>query len=220
MASTIEGDEASSFKKVIMPSAKNGRAEPFKVSSKTALIIVDVQNDFCPGGALAVPEGDQVVPVLNKYIRIFQAQRAPIVATRDWHPRDHSSFKPSGGIWPPHCIQDTTGAEFHAGLNLPKASKIISKGTDAKLEAYSGFQQTSLTEWLKARKIETVFVGGLATDYCVKSTVLDALKAGFKAIYLADASRGVNVKPKDSEQAEQEMQQAGATRALLTEIES
>jgi nicotinamidase/pyrazinamidase len=202
-----------------MPSVKNSRPEPIKVSDKTALIVVDVQNDFCPGGALAVPEGDRVVPILNKYIRIFQAHHAPIVSTRDWHPRDHCSFKPFGGIWPSHCIQDSPGAEFHVGLYLPKAVKVISKGTDSKLEAYSGFQHTNLTEWLRGRKIETVFVGGLATDYCVKSTVLDALKAGFKAIYLADASRGVNVKPNDSEQAEQEMRQAGATKAVLDEIE-
>jgi nicotinamidase/pyrazinamidase len=203
-----------------MPSAKNNRKERLKVSGKTALIIVDVQNDFCPGGALAVPEGDRVVPLLNKYIRIFQAHRAPIIATRDWHPRDHISFKPFGGIWPPHCIQDTPGAEFRHDLKLPGRSKIISKGTDAKLEAYSGFQHTSLADWLRGRKVEMVFVGGLATDYCVKSTVLDALKAGFKAIYLADASRGVNVKSTDSEQAEQEMQRAGAMRAVLAEIEA
>jgi len=202
-----------------MPSANHTRSKPIKVSHKTALIVVDVQNDFCPGGALAVPGGDRVVPILNKYIRIFQAHDAPIIATRDWHPRDHSSFTSFGGIWPPHCIQDSLGAGFQAGLNLPKATKIVSKGTDATLEAYSGFQHTSLTEWLRGRKVETVFVGGLATDYCVKSTVLDALKAGFKAIYLADASRGVNVKPEDSEQAEQEMQQAGATKAVLDEIE-
>lgn len=202
-----------------MPSENHTPSEPIKVSQKTALIVVDVQNDFCPGGALAVPEGDRVVPILNKYIRIFEAKDAPIIATRDWHPRNHCSFKPFGGIWPPHCIQDSPGAEIHAGLKLPEATKIVSKGTDAAIDAYSGFQHTRLTEWLRERKIETVFVGGLATDYCVKSTVLDALKAGFKAMYLADASRGVNVKPKDSEQAEQKMQQAGATMAALDEIE-
>jgi nicotinamidase/pyrazinamidase len=202
-----------------MHTARQVRSKPYKVSSKTALIIVDVQNDFCPGGALAVPEGDRVVPILNKYIQIFQTHDAPIVATRDWHPLNHSSFKPFGGIWPPHCIQDSPGAEFRSDLNLPNTSKLVSKGTDTKLEAYSGFQHTDLIEWLRARKIETVFVGGLATDYCVKNTVLDALKAGFKTIYLADASRGVNVKPGDGEQAEQEMQQAGATRVILDEIE-
>ena len=202
-----------------MPSAKKTQTERIKVSDKTALIIVDVQNDFCPGGALAVPDGDRVVPVLNKYVRIFQAHHGPIVATRDWHPRNHCSFKPFGGIWPPHCIQDSPGGKFHVGLNLPKESEIVSKGTNVKVEAYSGFQQTSLAEWLRMRKVETVFVGGLATDYCVKSTVLDALKAGFKAIYLSDASRGVNLKPKDSEQAEQEMLQAGATKAVLDEVE-
>jgi nicotinamidase/pyrazinamidase len=184
-------------------------------SEKTALIIVDVQNDFCPGGALAVPEGDSVVPVLNRYIGIFQAGDAPIVATRDWHPREHCSFKSFGGIWPPHCIQNTPGAEFHPGLTLPDTVRIISKGGDPKVEAYSGFQHTDLGSWLNSRGVETVCVGGLATDYCVKSTVLDALKAGFITIYLADASRGVNVKPGDTERAEKEMLKAGAGRATL-----
>ncbi|MBI3610007.1 MAG: nicotinamidase [Nitrospirae bacterium] len=196
------------------------RKAPLPISSKTALLVVDVQNDFCPGGALAVPEGDRVVPVLNDYIRLFQAKRAPVIATRDWHPTNHGSFKPFGGIWPPHCIQNTPGAEFRAGLKLPKEVTIISKGTDPRVEAYSGFQHTTLSEWLRSRKIETVFVGGLATDYCVKSTVLDAVKAGLKAVYLADASRGVNVKPNDGEQAEEEMQKAGATKATLAEIAS
>jgi len=202
-----------------VPTEKNFRTGRPRITSRTALLIVDVQNDFCPGGTLAVPEGDRVVPLLNKYIRIFQAEGAPIVATRDWHPRDHCSFKPFGGIWPPHCVRNTPGAEFHAELKLPKEATIISKGTNPKIEAYSGFQQTALSEWLTTRRVEAVFVGGLATDYCVKSTVLDALKAGFKAVYLADASRGVNVKPTDSEQAEREMQRAGAGRVTLAEIE-
>jgi len=203
-----------------MASGKKVQVKPLAVSKKTALLIVDVQNDFCPGGALAVPGGDRVVPVLNNYIRIFQDKTAPIVATRDWHPRDHCSFKPFGGIWPPHCIRETSGAAFHAGLRLSKEATVISKGTDPKVEAYSGFQQTTLAEWLRARKVETVFVGGLATDYCVKSTVLDALKAGFITVYLADASRGVNVNPEDSQLAEEEMLKAGAKKATLDDFET
>jgi nicotinamidase/pyrazinamidase len=189
---------------------KENRKGMFGVSEKTALIIVDVQNDFCPGGALAVPDGDQVVPVLNRYVRIFQAHRAPIVATRDWHPGDHCSFKPFGGIWPLHCVQNTAGAEFHPGLDLPKTVEVISKGMDAKVEAYSGFQDTELGQWLKLRKVDTVYVGGLATDYCVMSTVLDAIKAGFNAVYLSDASRGVELKPGDSGRAVGDMINAGA----------
>jgi nicotinamidase/pyrazinamidase len=193
-----------------MISKKDHRAGEFGVSEKTALIIVDVQNDFCPGGALAVPDGDQVVPVLNRYVRIFQTDRAPIVATRDWHPGNHCSFKSFGGIWPPHCVQNTPGAAFHPGLDFPQTVEVISKGTDPKVEAYSGFQYTALEEWLKLRKVGAVFVGGLATDYCVKSTVLDAIKAGFDTVYLSDASRGVEVKPGDSERAVDDMIKAGA----------
>jgi nicotinamidase/pyrazinamidase len=203
-----------------MPLKKSDQNRPLKVSIKTALLIVDLQNDFCPGGALAVPEGDSVVPVLNRYIRIFQTSDAPIVATRDWHPRDHCSFKSFGGIWPPHCIRNTPGAEFHPDLALPKAVRIVSKGTDPKVEAYSGFQHTDLGIWLNSREVETVCVGGLAVDYCVKNTVLDALKAGFITVYLADASRGVNLKHGDSERAEEEMLKAGAGKATLGDFKT
>jgi nicotinamidase/pyrazinamidase len=191
---------------------------PFKVADDMALLIVDIQNDFCPGGALAVPEGDRVVPLMNNYIRIFEAKHAPIVATRDWHPPDHCSFKTLGGIWPPHCVQNTPGSAFHPGLKIPKTAMIISKGMNPKIEAYSGFQHTTLGEWLKSRKVGTVCVGGLATDYCVKSTVLDALKTGFNVVWLADASRGVNVRPEDSERAEKEMIKAGAIKSGLNEF--
>jgi nicotinamidase/pyrazinamidase len=191
---------------------------PIPLTAGMALLIVDVQNDFCPGGTLGVPDGDRVVPFLNDYIRIFEAERATIVATRDWHPPDHCSFKPLGGIWPPHCVQNTPGSAFHSGLKLPKAATIISKGTNPKIEAYSGFQHTTLGEWLKSRKVDTVCVGGLATDYCVRSTVLDALKAGFNAVWLADASRGVNMRPEDSERAEEEMIKAGARKSRLNEF--
>lgn len=190
-----------------------------KLGNRAALIVVDVQNDFCPGGALPVPDGDQVVPVLNEYIRIFLRAGAPIYATRDWHPADHISFKEQGGIWPPHCIQGTTGAEFHPALALPKEATIVSKGSDPREDAYSGFQGTGLGARLNRQGIERLFIGGLATDYCVKSTVLDALQEGFETVLLQDASRGVEVKPGDIEQALTVMKQAGAHSIIINDLE-
>jgi len=184
-----------------------------------ALIIVDVQKDFCSGGALPVPEGEKVVPVLNRYIEKFSKAGALIVATRDWHPPNHVSFKSHGGAWPPHCIQGTPGAEFHPDLNLPAKVKIISKASSPDKEAYSGFDGTDLEEKLRNAGIRRVFVGGLATDYCVKSTVLDALKLGFETILLLDAIRGVDVKPGDSEKAINEMLRKGAKGASLSDFE-
>jgi nicotinamidase/pyrazinamidase len=183
-----------------------------------ALIIVDVQIDFCPGGALPVPEGDAVVPVLNRYIERFSEAGALIVATRDWHPPNHTSFKAYGGIWPVHCVQGTRGAEFHPDLKLPEGTKVVSKATDPLKEAYSGFDGTGLGEELKALGVKRVFVGGLATDYCVKSTVLDALKLGFKTVLLGDAIRGVDVKPGDSERAIREMLESGAEKITLSDL--
>ncbi len=188
------------------------------ITNKTALIIVDVQNDFCPGGALPVPEGDRVVPVLNSYIPKFTEKGFPVYLTRDWHPYNHISFKAYGGIWPSHCIQDTEGAGFHRDLRIPSSAVIISKGTLSDKDAYSGFEGTNLSDNLKQRKIERLFIGGLATDYCVKSTVLDAIKGGFHAIFLEDASRGVDVTPGDSETAILEMLKEGAMAITIEEI--
>jgi len=190
----------------------------FSIDKKSALIVVDVQRDFCPGGALPVPEGDRVIPVLNKYVEKFERVGAPIYATRDWHPPNHASFKARGGIWPPHCVQNTEGAEFHPDLALPKGTKIISKAMDPEREAYSGFEGTRLEEELKRRGIERVFVGGLATDYCVKNTVMDALKLEFETILLEDAIRGVDVKPGDSERAVGEMVKKGARKAVFFDV--
>lgn len=186
---------------------------------KDALIIVDVQKDFCTGGALPVPEGEKIVPVLNKYIEKFHEAGALIVATRDWHPPNHSSFKNHGGIWPPHCIQETPGAEFHPDLKLPKETKIISKATSADKEAYSGFDGTDLEKELKNAGIQRLFIGGLATDYCVKSTVLDALRLGFETVLLFDAIKGVDVNPGDSERAIKEMLEKGAKKGTLRDFE-
>jgi nicotinamidase/pyrazinamidase len=187
-------------------------------TSNSALIIVDVQNDFCPGGALAVTDGDQVVPVLNDYAAHFTAVGAPVIATRDWHPTDHSSFTEQGGIWPRHCVQHTDGAEFHVDLKLPGVTTIVSKAQTPASEAYSGFQGTELAAHLRRLGVDTVYVGGLATDYCVKSTVLDALENGFDTYFLADASKGVEVNPGDVAAAEAAMQEAGAKTITLSDV--
>lgn len=190
----------------------------FNVNKTDALIIVDVQNDFCPSGALPVPEGDRVIPALNDYIKIFRKASARIFATRDWHPPNHISFKAQGGPWPPHCVQNTEGARFHPALKLPSDVAIVSKATDPLREAYSGFDGTELAGTLEKQGITRVFVGGLATDYCVKNTVLDARKLGFEAVLLLDAARGINVKPNDVNEAIAEMVAYGAEQATLDDF--
>jgi len=189
-----------------------------KLREKDALIIVDLQNDFCPGGALAVPEGDKIVPVLNAYIERFSNSKSLIVATRDWHPENHISFVEQGGIWPKHCVQNTKGAEFHPDLKLPSDSIIVSKATEPDKEAYSGFDGTNLDKLLKGKGVTRLFVGGLATDYCVRATVLDALRLGFCVFLLLDAIKGVNVQPEDSERAIVEMLEKGAIGVVFEEI--
>ncbi len=190
------------------------------MQSTDALIIIDVQNDFCPGGSLAVTGGDEVVPVLNQYIERFTRAKLPVFTTRDWHPENTRHFKIHGGLWPPHCIQGTKGAEFRADLALPDDAVIVSAGMAPDEEGYSGFEGRDkngmgLADLLRTRGVERVFVGGLATDYCVKETVLDALRHGFKAVLLEDAVRGVNLRPDDSERAIAEMVRAGATTSTL-----
>src|SRR5574340_133567 len=143
-----------------------------------ALLVVDAQNDFLPGGSLAVPGGDEVLPPLNRYLGIFTARNLPVFATRDWHPARHCSFRAQGGSWPPHCVAGTRGAEFAAALRLPPSAEIVSKATSAEQDAYSGFHGTGLDALLRAADIRRLFVGGLATDYCVLNTVRDALKLG------------------------------------------
>jgi nicotinamidase/pyrazinamidase len=180
-----------------------------------ALLIVDVQNDFLRGGSLAVPHGNQVVPVLNRYIGTFVAQGLPVYATRDWHPERHCSFHAQGGPWPPHCVAHTRGAEFAEALLLPPAVSVISKATSADRDAYSGFDDTDLDTRLRAAGVRRLFVGGLATDYCVLNTVRDALQRGYDVMLLSDAIRPVEVRPGDGERAEADMAQRGARRITL-----
>ena len=182
---------------------------------KKALLIVDVQNDFCPGGALAVSEGDRVVPVLNKYNELFSQKNLLIFASRDWHPKITKHFKQFGGLWPNHCIQNTKGAEFHPTLKLPETIIILSKGMDPDNDSYSAFQAVDANgadffNLLKILGVNELLIGGLATDYCVKSSVLDALKFSLKVKLLIDAIKGVNIKPNDSEDAIKEMIDGGA----------
>ena len=190
-----------------------------RLTDRDALIVVDVQRDFMPGGALPVPEGDRVVPPLNEYIETFERRGLPLFFTRDWHPKDHISFKEQGGIWPPHCVQDTEGAMFHPDLKIPSDNRfIISKGTSRDFDAYSGFQGTVLSDLLRERGIKRVFVGGVATDYCVKNTVIGAINEGFNAVLLLDAIRGVDVRAGDSEKAIEEMLSKGAVGIELRDL--
>jgi nicotinamidase/pyrazinamidase len=177
---------------------------------KKALIVVDVQNDFCPGGSLAVSHGDEVVAPLNKLMKEFLDRGEPVYKTRDWHPEKTKHFTAYGGTWPAHCVQNTRGAEFHPDLIDDPRINVISKGFDEGADGYSGFDGTQLAQSLRDESIEEVWVGGLATDYCVKHTVLDALREGFKVKALADAMRPVNVNPADGGKALDEMSAAGA----------
>ncbi|OHA47650.1 MAG: hypothetical protein A2806_03470 [Candidatus Terrybacteria bacterium RIFCSPHIGHO2_01_FULL_48_17] len=170
---------------------------------RSALIIVDVQNDFCPGGNLAVPDGDAVVSKINNAITYFDI----VVASQDWHPQDHCSFDTQGGKWPEHCIAGTSGANLHAVLDTARITHIVRKAYKKDQDAYSAFDGTGLAEMLRALGITEVFVCGLALDYCVKATALDARKAGFNTWYILNACRGVA--KNTSEQAEREMQGVG-----------
>jgi nicotinamidase/pyrazinamidase len=183
-----------------------------------ALIVVDVQNDFLPGGSLAVPQGDEVVPALNRYLAAFAARGLPVYATRDWHPANHCSFQARGGPWPPHCVAESRGAQFAAGLKLPSGATVIFKATRPDKDAYSGFEGTDLDAHLRAQNVKRAFIGGLATDYCVLNTVRDARKLNYDVYLLADAIRAVNIKPDDGRRAEEEMRRLGAKPVTLGDL--
>jgi nicotinamidase/pyrazinamidase len=183
---------------MVMPSEK-----------KRALIVVDVQNDFCPGGALAVTHGDEVVAPLNRLMEEFLARGEPVFKSRDWHPPTTKHFAAYGGTWPVHCVQETNGAEFHPDLLDDIHIRVVSKGL-GDTDCYSAFDETDLALQLERLGVEEVWVGGLATDYCVKSTVLDALQQGFKVKAIKDAMRAVDLQPGDGQRAIDEMRAAGA----------
>lgn len=173
-----------------------------------ALLIVDVQNDFCPGGSLAIPEGDQIIPVLNRWIEAAQNKGCLIVASRDWHPVFHVSFTDQGGPWPEHCVQDSHGAEFHAELQLPNDTVKVSKGTRFDEDAYSAFENTGFGDFLRERGIKRLWVGGLAQDVCVLDTVTAAQQEGFDTHVIMSATRPVD--PAQGDQAAKQMAEAGA----------
>jgi nicotinamidase/pyrazinamidase len=193
------------------------------VGNDSALIIVDMQNDFCPGGALAVAGGDAIVPVINRYIGLFLEGGLPIIASRDWHPRETRHFKEFGGIWPAHCVKGSFGARFRAGLLLPTGTRVFHKGTDPDRDDYSALQGRddsgrAMADYLKEEGIKNLFVCGLATDYCVLETVLEGMRLGFSVMVLADAVSGVDAKPGDSERAIAEMVSSGAVLFTIDDL--
>jgi nicotinamidase/pyrazinamidase len=188
-----------------------------------ALLIVDVQNDFCPGGSLAIPNGDRIVPTLNRYIELFEELKLPIYLSRDWHPARSRHFREFGGHWPPHCVHETRGAQFHPGLAIPSTACIISKGTSLEDEGYSAFEGhdasgTPLETLLVRKGVTRLYVGGLATDYCVRASVLDARAKGVEVVLLADAIQALNDPPGTGARAIEEMQRSGASLRVLSDV--
>ena len=181
-----------------------------------ALMAIDVQNDFCPGGALPVPQGGQVVPALNQWLAV---KGLLAVATRDWHPTNHSSFKRHGGPWPDHCVQGSPGAELHPDLDTDAIDVVISTGTAPEADGYSGFDNPELLEVLQRQAVKRLWMGGLATEYCVKATVLAGRRNGFEVFVMEDAIRGIEAAPGDCEKARKEMEDAGAVFVRSEDIE-
>jgi nicotinamidase/pyrazinamidase len=182
---------------------------------KAALLVVDTHKDFCAGGALAAPGGVEIIPAVNRHVADAGARGMPVYATRDWHPVRTTHFTEYGGNWPPHCVQGTAGAQFHPALQLPPDAIIVNKGDDPQRHGYSAFEgHTSegktLLEDLRARHITRVYVAGIATDYCVRQSALDALRAGLEVRVLPDAIAGIDVRPGDAQRALDEISAAGA----------
>jgi nicotinamidase/pyrazinamidase len=188
-----------------------------KLNSGDALVIIDMQNDFLPGGSLAVPMADILIPVINRYLKLFHEDGLLIFATRDWHPPDHCSFRQQGGPWPPHCIATTAGAAFHPEIEFPINTQVISKATTVERDAYSAFTGTQLHALLQELGIRRLFIGGVATEYCVFNTVKDALQHRYATFVLEDAIGAINLKPDDGLRAREEMEHLGAT---LTQFEA
>jgi nicotinamidase/pyrazinamidase len=188
------------------------------MKTRQALLLVDVQRDFFPGGALAAPSAEEIIPAVNRLIGHFRRAALPVFATRDWHPENHCSFREEGGPWPRHCVAGTRGAAFHPEIDIPESVTVVSTATDPKKEAYSGFDGTNLSSQLRHLGVSEVIVAGLATEYCVKATVLDALREGLDVIVARDGIRAVEVEPGDGEKAIREMQEAGARFATVDAI--
>ncbi|WP_020561677.1 isochorismatase family protein [Methylosarcina fibrata] len=183
------------------------------------LLVADLQKDFCPGGRLAVAGGDQVVPVVNGYIECFIRHQLPVFATRCWHPEKHSSFISQGGPWPEHCVAGSTGAEFVDELHLPATAHILSKGTESGNDGYSAFSSPELKILLERMHVSRLFIGGLATDYCVLHSVCDALDLGYRVLLLTDAVRAINAKAQDGEKAIRQMISKGAQPVTLDRLQ-
>lgn len=184
----------------------------------SALLLIDLQNDFFPNGALAVPGSDNLIPLINTYIKHFSRQGWTILATRDWHPAHHTSFIEQQGPWPVHCVQGSRGAQFHSDLVMPPGMMVISKGTDPKKDARSGFDGTSLADRLEDLNVQTLFVLGLAADSCIKQTVLDGCQHGFRVVLLTDVTRWITPASDDSPTTLQELADAGAFLATISDI--
>ncbi len=198
---------------------------PTQFQKSAALLIVDIQIDFCPGGALPVLEGDQIIPTLNMYLELFYSNECPTFATRDWHPAQTSHFKDYGGVWPKHCIQNTPGARLHPDLKLDTKTVFLSKGMDPQKDSSSAFQAMDrkgkyLLHYLSEMGIKKICVGGLATDYCVKASVLEALKDGFEIFLLVDAIKGFDLNPDDSQKAIEVMRAAGAKTVTFWDVKT
>jgi nicotinamidase/pyrazinamidase len=188
---------------------------PRSFQAGDGLLLVDAQNDFCPGGALPVAEGDQIMPLLSSWAAAADAARAPIFVSRDWHPARTTHFREFGGVWPVHCVQDTPGAAFHARLQLPSSAVVVSKGMGEREDAYSAFQARDaqgrlLGELLDAAGVRHLYVMGLATDYCVSASTLDGLASGLRVAVVTDGVRAVNLQPDDGARAIERMEAAGA----------
>lgn len=189
-----------------------------RLKSNDALLVVDIQKDFLPGGSLPVPKGDRVIAPLNEAMRRFRRARLPIVASRDWHPPGHVSFRERGGPWPPHCVAGTPGAEFDKRLELPPGIEVFSKATQRDREAYSALDGTGLGRRLKELGIHRIFIGGLTTEYCVLTTTRDALAAGFEVWVLEDAIGAIDARPGDGARALSEIRHYGATLIRSEEL--
>lgn len=193
------------------------------MESKAALLIVDVQNDFCPGGALQILNGNRVVEPINRAVKYFVAAGLPVLASRDWHPPETKHFRTSGGVWPVHCVQGTAGAAFHPGLLLPEGTVVLSKGINPELDGYSAFEAVTgdgrmLAELLSDLDVRSLYISGLATDYCVLCTTVEALRNGLKVTVLTDAVAGVDIVPGESACAIEDMVNAGAQLATVEEL--